>query len=102
MRRKNYFRVNALGKVETTTFNSRKKAHVGGWSTNTTVAKRRASIIPMGTEDRVKVLADSMDLEFNRDEMREKAKDLNIAGRGKMNKRDLCDAVAKAEVQAGA
>jgi len=102
MKRRTYYRVNHVGNVETQTFNRRSAAHSGGWSTNKTVAIRRASIVPMGTAESIMDLADRLSLENNRDQMRELAKELNIAGRGRMNKDQLCSAVAEARVQAGA
>jgi len=102
MKRRTYYRVNHVGNVETQTFTARSKAHTGGWSTNKAVAIRRASIVPMNPVDRVKVLADSLGLKYNRDQMRTKAKEAEIVGRGRMNKDQLCSAVAEVRVQAGA
>lgn len=91
MRRKTYYRVHN-GILETQGFNSRRKAHEGGWSTNQTVAKRRAMVVPPDAEEAAEDKLATL-LEFTRDELRAKAAAAEIAGRGSMNKQGLAEAL---------
>jgi len=103
MRYRNYYRF-VNGQMEKATFNQRSKAWAGRWHTNPTIARKQpyAGDVPDLPSRRDELLSARLrELNgLNRDEVRDVAKVLNIAGRGKMNKDQLMLAVAETQVPA--